>query len=359
MPPAPAATLPKLRNAQLKHLSLLCGIKTSGTKAELVERLLTAANARRSSLLRPPRRVLSIDLGILNLGYSLLAPSAGSDARADAVLRVDELRRPPRVDLHVWKRRELIESESTSPHGQSRDPEWYSPGSLAVAADRLLRQDMLPLQPTHVLIERQRWRSGGGSAVQEWTVRVNTVEAMLHASLRTLRELGHWDGEVVSVPPDRVARFWPPAPVLSGVDGGATSESTTRTRTKTRTEGRSPTDGDVGKAGKKAKKPNSKKHKFGVIANWLTRGEGDEVILPANKAAAQAVTRVRSRLFGARRPRATEQGSSDDDGLGKIDDLTDSLLQGMTWLKWQENKAFLLEDDEVLASILDQNITLR
>ncbi|KAI9893339.1 MAG: hypothetical protein M1814_000469 [Vezdaea aestivalis] len=60
----------------------------------------------------------------------------------------------------------------------------------------------------------------GGPAVQEWTLRVNILEAMLHAVLRTLKEEGKLRAEVVGMSPARVAAFWLGDVRGSGVGGG-------------------------------------------------------------------------------------------------------------------------------------------
>ncbi|KAI0142324.1 Ydc2-catalyt-domain-containing protein [Hypoxylon sp. NC0597] len=332
--------LPKFRNTQLKQLAFLCGAKSSGRKSELVERLVTLAKAQlaESQATKGQRLILSIDLGIRNLGYSLLAPAASLPS--PKALTADDLRRPPRIHLHAWQRRELLEPSLDKPD----DPERFSPASLAVAADRLARLDLLPLKPTHVLIERQRWRSGGAAAVQEWTLRVNTLEAMLHASLRTLRELGHWNGEIASVAPDKVTRFWP-APETASAE-----EHTPKTK------GSQSGKGVVGKARKEAKsRLNSKKHKIGVLAGWLAEERGNEIILPANRDIEDAIKQYRRRLVRTRKSRAADEDSVLGVGPQKLDDLTDSLLQGVAWLKWEENKTLLLRGDGI-TELLDSDL---
>lgn len=334
-----AATLLKFKSTQLKQLAFLCGVKSSGRKAELAERLGTIADARLAE--RPAKKgqlILSIDLGIRNLGFSLLAPSAPSVSYSD--LSAADLRRAPRIHLHAWQRREVLEPESeTTP----LDPERFSPASLAIAADRLVRRDLLPLKPTHVLIERQRWRSGGAAAIQEWTVRVNTLEAMLHASLRTLRELGHWDGEIMSVAPDRVTRFWPSPSTLLGAE-----------ETSLKTRGNLSSKGVVGKTRKEAKaQQSSKKHKIGVLTSWLTQDES--IIMPANSDTEDAVKQFRAMLTRVRRSKVAQQDLAREAGARKLDDLTDCLLQGVAWLKWQENQALLLRE-EGLMELLDSTI---
>ncbi|KAI0181285.1 Ydc2-catalyt-domain-containing protein [Hypoxylon sp. FL1284] len=314
------------KNAPLKQIAFLCGLKSSGNKDELIDRLAAVANAQHAEPAAKKRDplVLSIDLGIRNLGYSLLAPVAAAST-ANAPRGAPDLRGPSQIRLHTWQRRELLGPELEREVGLAGDAaaERFSPASLAVVADRLARGDVLGLRPTHVLIERQRWRSGGGAGVQEWTLRVNSLEAMLHASLRTLRELGRWDGEVFSVAPDRVTVFWPLA---------AGDESTQKTR-----RGRKSTETVADESPKKVKaKLRSKRHKIDVLTSWLTRDES--VVLPATQDAEDAVTRFRGMLIRRRRSKTAE----DEPEPRKLDDLTDCLLQGITWLKWEENKKLLL-----------------
>ncbi|OTB16299.1 hypothetical protein K445DRAFT_351177, partial [Daldinia sp. EC12] len=322
------AILPKFKNLQLKQLASLCGEKTTGKKSDLVERLVSLTQAKRPSA-KDSRLVLSIDLGIRNLGFSLIKPNAPLKPLSAKSLTVEDLRRPPQVKLHRWQRRELLEP---SPDG-IEDSDRYSPASLAIATDRLVRHDLLPLKPTHVLIERQRWRSAGAAAVQEWTLRVNTLEAMLHASFRTLKELGHWDGEMVSMAPNRVTRFWPPPPTL------LTEEAPKKRKSQT---AKAVGEGTTRK-GAKAQQ-NSKKHKIGVLASWLTEKQGSDIILPASRDMEDAVKWFRSKLSRTRKKSSDVVDLIRDAGPQKIDDLTDCLLQGVTWLKWEENKATLLRE---------------
>ncbi|KAI1091507.1 Ydc2-catalyt-domain-containing protein [Rostrohypoxylon terebratum] len=336
MPSTLDALLPKFKATQLKQLAFLCGAKNSGRKDEIVERLLTLAQL-------PPSKkkllILSIDMGIRNLGYSLLSPAATSPGRKkSAPLTGEALRSPPRINLHAWRRRELFDVSPDDPI----DPDQYSPTSLASAADRLIRQDLLHSKPTHVLIERQRWRSGSASGIFEWTVRVNTLEAMLHASLRTLRELGHWDGEIISIAPPSITRFWP-APPEDVVP-------------KKRSRASKVTEGE-GKLRKATNPMQSKKHKIGVLTGWLKKEPKDQVILPANSNVEGAVELFRQKLNGAResRSRTAEDGLAQKAWPRKLDDLTDCLLQGVAWLKWEENKALLL-NEKGITELLDSDI---
>ncbi|KAI2468309.1 Ydc2-catalyt-domain-containing protein [Annulohypoxylon bovei var. microspora] len=332
MPSRLETLLPQFKSTQLKQLASICGAKASGRKAELVERLTSIAKL---PVAKNKPLILSIDMGIRNLGYSFLTPAAEPGQDKPAALTAEDLRSPPRIHLHAWRRRELFEISPDEPV----DPDQFSPTSLAIAADRLVRQDLLPLKPTHVLIERQRWRSGGAAAIQEWTVRVNTLEAMLHASLRTSRELGHWNGETASVSPTSVTRFWPAPATITN------KEDTPKRKSKA----------VEGKPRKESKSQQSKKHKIGVLTDWLKMESKDQVILPANRDMENALKQFRLKLSGARRSRVAEADLVIEAGPRKIDDLTDCLLQGVAWLKWEENRALLLREDMIM-ELLDSNI---
>lgn len=348
---------PSLKLAQLQRVAFLCGLTTSGTKPVIRQRLIDVATATSAAVPTQPqqqqqrrrrkaspgagngsdnRRILSIDLGLRNLAWSLLTPApapAPSPARrrAAAAGTIGSSYNPcvpPPVHLHAWTRNSLVkapsaEEEEEEQHGKTENE--FSPARMAVTAVRFVRQTLLPLNPTHVLIERQRFRTGGAAPVQEWTLRVNTLEAMIHAAFRTLVECGHWDGEVVSVSPTHVGPFW--------LDGG---------------------EGDGGKSkskglkGAKAKL-NMKKEKIDILGNWLEAGD---VVLPQNESVEAMVdtfTQYWKRKPHARKlkmPKGSEGG--EDEVIKKIDDLADSVLQGLAWIKWEENKANLHSTDGIM-----------
>ncbi|KAI2634133.1 Ydc2-catalyt-domain-containing protein [Hypomontagnella submonticulosa] len=335
--------LPKLKLVEVKQLAVLCGVKSSGTKPEVINRLSAVASARSAAAAttRDSPLVLSVDLGIRNLSYCLMSPA--SPPRPPKLLSSAAALCDPRpVHVHKWRLQRLVQEVSPD------NPEPFSPESLAVVTNRLLQEELLPLKPTHMLIERQRWRSGGAPTILQWTVHVNTLEAMLHASLRTMKELGHLSEEVRSVSPANVARFWLPVsltmlPQLAVMPdeksvpeqnpGGALNESQAR------------------KARQKVKgKANSKKQKMSLLESWLQRASGKEVVLPtdpdAKDTVQQFIQQFRQLRIG-RKFRDPEKPSTAQKKLEKLDDLTDSLLQGVTWLKWEEHQASLLTEEGI------------
>ncbi|KAI1163141.1 mitochondrial resolvase Ydc2 [Nemania serpens] len=361
-----------LRVGQLKGLSFLCGLPLGGRKDEFIARL-TAAAAAAAAPSPEPRAgpvVLSIDLGLRNLAFSLLTPVSPSalhkaDAKPGAGAAASSLfsscTSPPAVHLHLWQRLSLLEvldNSSGQEGGGDEDlpdadvpdaaadaaADAFSPAALAKTTNTFLQDTVLQLKPlpTHILIERQRWRSGGAAAIQEWTVRVNTLEAMLHASLQTLRHVGAWKGEVVSVWPQRVGQLF-----LNPSNLGSEDAS------QVKSVGEEGSDAAEGKR-KSKRKPSSeiKKLKIQLLGHWL--GQGGLVIRPENLGARRMVDAYRESLNSVGRGRSKRAVEVEGEGEEKVltldrklDDLTDSLMQGMAWLRWQENMALLRRDGGV------------
>lgn len=336
-----------LKLVQLQRVAFLCGLAQSGTKTDIRQRIFDAANvssapvikkaSRKGSTGTDNRRILSIDLGLRNLAYSLMTP-APTPANQSGIGELAGISPSP-VHLHVWARKVLVEAEDEA----QRKADAFSPAAMSVTAVHLVRQTLLPLNPTHVLIERQRFRTGGAAPVQEWTLRVNTLEAMMHATFRTLKECGFWDGEVVSVAPSRVGPFW--------LDGNSSS-SGTKSKSKQK-EGKEETAEGEGKSKKRGQtaKLNMKKEKIDILGNWLEKGN---IVLPQNErvqAMLQTFSQHRRRKPGMRRLVARNGGEEDEEEvIKKIDDLADSLLQGVAWIKWEENKAKLKSREGIIES---------
>jgi cruciform cutting endonuclease 1 len=262
-----AASLSSLKLPALRHLSSLVGLNITGTKTVLLDQLSSLPSATRST------RILSIDMGIRNLAYCVL-----------------DLPPKEKPTIITWTR-------TTIPI-----PTSISLPAFAAAAHTLAMDLLRDYKPEHVLIERQRWRSGGGSGVQEWTIRVNTIEAMLHATFHCVRAGdGTWRGSVESVDPGRVTRLW-----------------------VTDREGRTSA-------------AEVKKLKKEVVREWLRVGR---VIALGNMEVERTAELV---AIADKKGAVKRDGTKVSAEEKKVDDLADCLLQAMAWKRWQENRRALLE----------------
>jgi cruciform cutting endonuclease 1 len=206
--------------------------------------------------------------------------------------------------------------------------ESFSPATLSMSAYELLRYTLLPHNPTHILIERQRFRSMGSKHILEWTIRVNMFESIIYAILRTLKEERTWDGEVVGVLPGKVGPYW-----LGDDDEGQIEAS-----------------GEVVKVHKKLRNPKSAKIrnkglKMDLVRRWLEVGGVVELGNDDVEERARRYMQKWDRLPGGRK--GVKRGEKTDEEMGKLDDLADCLLQGMAWIQWERNKRIALEEGVV------------
>lgn len=306
----------KLTAAELKRIAFLCGWKHSGTKALLSQDLLARAAAWKP--LPAGARVLSIDLGIKNLAYSLVTTPPRQMERG----MEDPARGRRRPVLQAWERLNLttaVAAEADAEHAA------FSPSSLSIVAARLVQEQLMAHRPTHVLIERQRFRTGGAASVFEWTLRVNSLEAMLHAIFAHMRTTGHWAGTVTSVLSQAAGAF------LLSQHPEATPERG---------------DGDVA-APKLLKPTEMKKFKTKLAAGMLTGGH----IVRETNDAEDAVTAFLHRFDKPKRSSGTRRSKNGDQkekqvplaDITKLDDLADCLMQAVAWLRWEANRELLVE----------------
>ncbi|GES62574.1 ribonuclease H-like protein [Aspergillus terreus] len=321
--------LQSLKTTQLQRIAQATGIQSAGPKGPLIQRLDTELTdtAYRSGHATPqPLSILSIDMGIRNLAFAhLLVP------------------RPPQLQattpqaatvvptLQAWRRLSLSEPGAGD----------FSPGTYAPVAYALVTELLAMYRPTHVLIERQRFRSGGGSAVQEWTLRVGVFEGMLYAVFFALRQRerelargaqaeGGMMPVVLGVEPQRVLRYW------DGVAGGGTRRVSSR---------------------------EGKKIKIELAGRWVSSAMEDRVKAEAGVEGERRIrvredAEVRQWVDGyldrwrGKRVRRGESADGKPD-IGKLDDLADCLLQGVTWLEWQVMRdRFVRQGASVLSDIL-------
>lgn len=256
------------------------------------------------------------------------AAAAAVAARENGPAKAEEGEGQMIPSIHEWCRLAVSSppaaASSEKEQGTPLVKEAFDPATLSRAAYALLRERLLPTNPTHVLIERQRFRSMGSKHILEWTIRVNMFESILYAVLCTLKAERVWNGEVVGVTPGKVGPFW-----LGGGEGdGYGSEEALKKVRKT-----------------KSAKARNKGLKIDLVRRWL--GDGNVVGL-GNKGVAETARQYIEkwdRAPGGRKveKKADGERAENNDEMGKLDDLADCLLQGMAWVNWEENRRIALK----------------
>ncbi|EGS23497.1 endodeoxyribonuclease-like protein [Thermochaetoides thermophila DSM 1495] len=319
------STPPRLLDETAVYIRALCsscGLTQSGPKTLLVQRLRHAA--RRHKPLTSSSRILSIDLGLKNFAFCLLSPARSTKENKNHSMGA--LLNTP-VHLHAWNRLDLtaavqsfgarssplrpepsssplediIAETQPSKKDQQEDTlpdDMFSPARLSLVTAHLVRTLLLPLRPTHVLIERQRFRTGGNAAVSEWTLRVGALEAMIHATLGTYRDILK-DNQALST-----AGSGKGLPTAQGsVTGGESALSLA--------------------AGLES--VSSVVPKQGYLGGWEWR--------------------KMSRKEKAKKRKDGEVGENEEKWTQeKLDDLSDAVLQGLVWLQWQRNLEEIVRD---------------
>lgn len=319
-------------NAQLGTLAKAVGVNSSGTKAILISQLLDnlpKGNFRLKSArdaLQEPCRILSIDMGIRNLAYCCITlPHTGRRTVTDFARPVvhewtriaigEESTKSKRVtDLAPEKT--IEEVEQICKVTLSNPKEAFDPATYSQHAYDLVTTLLNHLKPTHILIERQRFRSMGGSAVQEWTLRVNMFEAMIYAVLKTFSESGFWEGDVHPIVPSKVSNFWIMGKQAALQEGPGSKSAKTKTA------------------------------KIDLVTRWLEDGGRFQL----DGAAAQlGEAYLRKKTRKGKSSSVKQKTLSEfkalpvaQDLVEKLDDLADCLLQGMAWIKWEENRRLIM-----------------
>lgn len=254
----------KLKLARIQTLSLDCGLGKMGTKKQLIAGVCEARREVGRS-----KRILSIDMGVRNLAFCKLN-----------LLAVQQ----PKVER--WSVMELDEMRFDQPHF----------GRMAVDLLKGIELDAVDT----ILIERQRMRSNGLRNVPEWIVRVNLLEAMIHALLQSHLDRGDYDYTVLSILPSRVMNYWirPATPTVA--------------------------------ANPNARYRLTKTAKVDLVSAWLNQDYTRPFTLGPNAARTM-------------------------DSLKKKDDLADALLQALAWAQW-DNNLHLLQNNPDTSEDLDHLI---
>jgi len=230
-------------------------------------------------------------MGIRNLALCLLQIPASSQI----------------PEITDWDRITVSQKPDSS---TSSVAESFEPIDYAAKAYMLMKSSLEKYNPHTILIERQRYRSGGGAAVQEWTVRVNMLESMFHAVLHTIAQQNQYDFIVHSVSPRKVAQLW-----IRDVKGKMSSRET-----------------------KTAKIAAAERIISGFDMKVLFSGQAKDV--------AEGYISASSLYKNYLRKNTKEGRKSGSVGVKKFDDLADSMLQGLGWWKWHVNRSLTM--DEIL-----------
>lgn len=433
--------LSHLKTRQLVRLAQIIGVTKRGPKLELAERISREISAYQLPLLKESGRnglqngtegrlanangmsILSLDVGIQNLGIAnfIVPPfeplksssSARSGAIADTLdpkwttnnnitpilngwqcLKVSDMEVPLPPETQITPEAKGGENDELTQSTSKKSVIPFSTPAYAARAYTLITSLLEKYKPTHVLIEKQRFRSGGGVAVQEWTLRVGILEGMFYAVLYTLKqqERQHQGTQleqqylplpplVHTVDPQQVIKYW-------------------------RALSRSPTFGLKGKKydrfqlespptkTMKMTPADVKRTKIDLVGTWLSisrenekengnemAGSSDtggsssnyaELDITSNESIPQTILQtpkiqiatnphVRDmveiylrRWGGGPSPGSRSSRGSTISGEPpprKLDDLADCLLQGVTWLDWQVMRYRVLTDgvDDVLS----------
>lgn len=392
--PSIISKLHTLKVRQLQKLALSIGILSTGTKADLVNRLsetlhtydhqargkngFGSSHYSAEAKLQTPNgpglmSILSIDMGIRNLAYAHLLVSPA--VQTSSVRTTESVYQPlsaAKISLNAWDRlaissfptcdihkddpstmsisklgglRKAIfsnpQDEEEQPEKESK--EHFAPYLYASHAYTLITSLLEAYKPTHVLIERQRFRSGGGSAVQEWTIRVGVFEGMLYAVLHTLQQQGKGDFDrlvVQGVDPQRVVRYWTNDEVKD-----TTADSKKRVSSK---EGKRAKIDLIGRCLSRCAGigdfDKSSKHEIPLELSLVEGSQARDIVqayLNRWNAGSRTAKRRDTRVN-------MEQSSGRIENIGKLDDLADSLLQGITWLEWQKMTEKLLYSNAVI-----------
>lgn len=369
---------PKKQTVTAKALQSLLtriGSASSGTKATLQDRLARDIykprlferrvdwKARQELDWGRKLRIVSIDMGIKNLAFCDVEVDYPSKDSLNATLNVIR-----------WEKIDLVKSTRSFRHhlpspkkikkgsiDEDEDVDPYSLKVLSRTAHSLIKRDILSGAPDIILIEKQRWRSGGGSAILQWTVRVNTLEAMLWAILQTLRseweialegyrKPGKRNYDVCEVDPKRVGQYW-----LGQTNQAQESSLLDENDVDEKDQGATKKKTSRGKAEKKAK--------IAILRSWLSpdnpstepsaRGNTPTITFDIIRAG-----HIKQALCSpSKSPRRKPKKSSDIPGgsetaaeepddtgadLKKLDDITDCFLQAAAWVSWESNRLQLL-----------------
>lgn len=315
--PAQKSWLEGLTLVKLQRLAVMIGTPSSGTKPVRIAAIRGAIDkAAPLGKTSTGLSLLSIDMGIRNLAFTHI--------KAPALLSSEGFYQYGQPKIEAWQRLSVSTPEaipatcktrkagslvqengcqSESAGSAKAKKESFEPIDFAAHAYRFIDHVLKAYKPDQIVIERQRFRTGGQASVQEWTIRVGVFEGMLYAVLRAIAEERKLHLQVEPMQPARVNGSW-----LEG------SESAKKAQEK------------------KLSSRDVKQAKIALVCKML-----EEKGKQARFTVSQQLQPFTEDFTSAWKKEARAKKSASS-GIGKLDDLADSLLQGLAWINWQNNR---------------------
>ncbi|KAH6639357.1 mitochondrial resolvase Ydc2 [Boeremia exigua] len=313
-------------------------------------------------------RIMSIDMGIKNLAFcdaEISHAALGTGKRQGFDTHMNVLR---------WKKLDLMNSTYSNGGGPPQelqeaadaldaDLDAFSPSVLSKTAFHLITKEVLSASPDIILIEKQRWRSGGGSAVQQWTLRVNTLEAMLWAVLETLKQsraphrdqaapIAHHAYLVHAVDPKRVGQYW-----LGQQARAVLAHDAVQAHDLAPDSDPDPDLPPATPPKQPSRSKAEKSAKIAILRSWLahdpmstrpsTPHSMPRISFTIDAGAASTLAALLPKGKAVRRKKAPKGAESAGDvpsaaEITKLDDVTDCFLQAAAWVAWEANRRQLL-----------------
>lgn len=372
--------VPKSRPVTAKAIQTLLtriGSASSGTKDVLHARLghdlrkrrlldsSAESKSRKEKERRRQLRIVSIDMGIKNLAFCDATVDYQSGSGFDATMNIISWDKIDLVNTTQTNRKEDFQLALDEPKSSDEKEDPFSLEVLSKTAYWFLKTHVLAAFPDIILIERQRWRSSNSAAIQQWTVRVNTLEAMIWAILDALKaehssavqRLGGHDKarnyQVFGVDPKRVGQYWlgQHAKALQQEDGSTETDVVDQLAAE---------EEEASKSKKISRSKAEKKAKIALLRSWLcmeppSTGPSTPtsdpmisfIIGPGASKAREAlclpkITRKKaSKSSKTPTQHPDEEQDVNETQIKKLDDVTDCFLQAAAWVAWDSNRTQL------------------
>jgi cruciform cutting endonuclease 1 len=338
----------------LRKLLLSIGSATSGKKELLLHRL--PQDVQKSRLPRSSgngkTRILSIDMGIKNLAFCVIDIPGSLSEKNPGTSKTKTTPKIP-VQVQAWRRLNVVDEVAASSLStdlvpsekaeEAEDP--YTPSALSKIAFSILSKTLLPYKPDIILIERQRWRSASSPSIQQWTIRVNTLEGMFWAMLEAIRALSrplHNETQaeglgyrVHGVDPKRVGQFW----LQYGEEDMDEKGSVGKDDIGAGPEGEIE---EVVGVKKISRTKAEKKAKIQLLRSWLGApiSTGRSTASPAMTFTfSEEADKTKQALCAPEKKRTGKRTvKTEMTESTKVDDVTDCFLQATAWVAWEQNR---------------------